>query len=128
MRAGIDARGEHGGERLRAETDADHGRALLDGSLDGLQLVLEEGIAVDLVDADGAAEHEKEIGVQRRRQVVSPGLQILEADAALLEHGAERAGILEGDMVDGDGILHDVPPSALGPANLCAGRARRVVN
>ena len=106
LRSRVDTRGEHRGERLRAEANADGRDALLHHRLDDVQLVFQERIAVDLVYADRSAEDRYEIGVLGGRKIVDAGLQIGEADAAALEHGLERAGILEGDMADGDGIFH----------------------
>lgn len=106
MLAGIDARGEHRGERLAAEADADHRHAFLHRRLDGRKLLLDEGIAVDLVDADRAAEHDEKVGAVRRGEIVDAGFEITKRDAAILQHGLERTRILEGDMAYGDGVLH----------------------
>ena len=48
--------------------------AALQRSLDHGEFLLEEGIALDLVDADRAAEHDEEIGVARRRQIIDAGV------------------------------------------------------
>ena len=111
--AGIDAGGKHGSKRLAAEADADHRRAFLDGRLDGCELLLQKGIAVDLIDADRTAEHDEEIGILGRGEIVDAGFEIVKRDAAISEHALERAGILEGDMTYGDGVAHLVHRSLL---------------
>jgi hypothetical protein len=73
--AGIDARRKHRGESLAAETDADRRHALLDCGFDGGELLLEKRIAVDFVNADRATEHDDEIGVPRRAQIVDAGFE-----------------------------------------------------
>src|ERR1700680_4494008 len=73
---------------------------------DGRELILDEGIAVDLVDADRATEHKQEVSVLGGGEVVYARFEIAERDAAVCEHAFQGAGILEGDMAYGDGVLH----------------------
>ena len=62
----IDAGAEHGGEELRAEADADDRLAAGERRLDHREVLFQERVAVDLVDADGRAEHHENIGVLGR--------------------------------------------------------------
>ena len=86
--------------------------------------LLEERIAVDLVDADRAAEHDEEIGVLGGTEIVDAGFEIAERDAAILQHAFQGAGILEGDMAYGDGVLHRLPSSAPAQARILRREAR----
>src|SRR5262245_6573467 len=76
LASGIDPRRKHGGKRLTAETDADGGNVLLHRRLYDGEFLFEEGIALDLVDADRAAEHEEEVGRLGGVEVVRGRLEI----------------------------------------------------
>src|SRR5262245_64349184 len=73
--AGIDARREHGCERLAAETNTDGGNVLLHRRLDDGEFLLQQRIAVDLVDADRTAEHEEEVGRLGGVEIVDAGFE-----------------------------------------------------
>src|SRR5262249_23741294 len=96
----IDTGAEYRGERLPAEANADDWLAAGNRLLDNGELLLEERIAVDLIDADRRAEHDEDVGVLGRREIIDAGLQIAKLDAAAGNCVFQRAGILEGNVTD----------------------------
>src|SRR5262245_10686612 len=110
---GIDARREHGGERLAGETNADGGNVLLHRRLDDGEFLVEKRIALDFVDADRTAEHEQKVGHLGGVQIVDAGFEIAEGDAAVLKQPGQDARVLEGDMTDGDGVLYHSPNASV---------------
>ena len=103
---GIDARAQHGRDRLRAQANTDCRRAALEHGLDHAELLFEEGVTVDLIDADGPAEHDQLLGVLGDVEVVNAGLDIGETDTAIGKDAGKGAGVLEGDVTNGDCGLH----------------------
>jgi hypothetical protein len=94
----LHGRAEHVGEQLRAETDAEHGFALLERALDRDELRFQVGPVNLVLDVHGPAEHdEAAITVDVRLSVWFP-LEVVEADpvAARPNQRIERPERLDG--------------------------------
>src|SRR5215471_10513939 len=124
--ARMDACRKNRSKRLAAETNPYRGHALLHRRFDSRELPLQEGIALDLVDADRSAEHDEEVGSLCRAEVVNTGLEVVEHNAAVLQHAGERAGIFESDVTNGDGVLHDASLRGSSTGAFCAERPRSI--
>ena len=111
MPARIDARAQGCGHDLGAKAQAEGGRTRGEAIGDGVDLFLQPGVAVDLVGADGAAADHEQVGLaQAAAGGVHPGVDDVDAVAALTQGCFEQPQILECNMSQNQGGGHGVYP------------------
>ena len=103
----VDPRAGRRGHDLGAEARAEQRLAGGEALFDQADLVREEGIDVRIVNADGAAEHDHQIGGGGidRPDVVVERLDDVEREAVTLQYGAERAEVIDGRLPDDEGAF-----------------------
>ena len=96
--------------QLRAEADAQRGPLLLQPTLQQRDAVVEEGIAINIVDADRAAQHDQQVGGFGGVERVDTGLQYLQLPALCRQQWLQGAEVFKGDVLQDDRVLHAEAP------------------